>query len=155
MVEEKEEEQENLNNNKKKTERKYKINKANNKKITGFGSPLLDPAKLRQIALAGAYALHKVRGLAATDPETLKRVVLAGGKARAKDIEGLRKAEVKGGQATKGLFGVEYYHEIGKRGGTTTLERYSVEWYSTIGKKGNGNNATNNNNRKKKKEQKL
>jgi general stress protein YciG len=153
-----EEEQEENNNNNKKTERKYKINKATNKKITGLASPMMDPTKLREIALAGGLSAHKTRGLQSANAETLKRVALAGGKARARDVEGLRRAGLKGGNALKELkesVDVQYYQQIGQRGGCATLERYSIEFYSTIGKKGskkkNGNNKKKNSNKNKKK----
>jgi general stress protein YciG len=136
MAQELEEENDKNNNKKKKkkNERKYKINKANNKKIIGLASPLMDPEKLKQIALAGAYAPHKTRGLQSADPETLRRVVLAGGKARAKDKKGLSEAGKKGGKVVRELYGVAYFAELGGKGGSITSA--DKEFMRKIGKIG-------------------
>lgn len=89
-----------------------------------------------RVAKKGGFAPHKLRGLAATDPETRKRVASAGGKKRAGEPGALSEAGKKGGARVKELYGTEHYRKIGIKGGSAILETLGSEYYSTIGKKG-------------------
>jgi hypothetical protein len=80
--------------------------------------------------------LHiRVAAIGATDPETLRKVVLAGGSARALNKEGLSGAG-KRGDKVKELFGINFYQQLDRQGATAVKELYGVEFYSVIGKRG-------------------
>jgi hypothetical protein len=69
----------------------------------------------KQTVLAAALAPHQKRGLQASDMITRLKVAKAGGRTIAKDILSLGVAGIKGGNKTKELFGISYYHEVGKK----------------------------------------
>lgn len=95
-----------------------------------------------RVAKKRGFAPHKLRGLAATDPETRKRVASAGGKKRAGEPGALSEAGKKGGARVKELYGTEHYRKIGikggsaKKGGNAVVERHGKYYFSQIGHKG-------------------
>jgi hypothetical protein len=90
-------------------------------------------------------------GLGAVDAETLKRIVLMGGKARAKDIESLREAGRLGGNMVKEMYGAEYYSQIGTKGSKTLIERYTLTYFTDLAAKSKAARKSKKKNKEKRK----
>jgi len=112
------------------------VEKENKRKKSKKGLANATPETVARVSKAGGLAAHRSRGLAAvTDLNRLKQIATLGGKARAKDLDGLRLAGAKGGNVVKATYGgVTYYKGLGKKGGTITARDRS--FMAEIGRKG-------------------
>jgi general stress protein YciG len=132
---EQEQQEQQQHQKKKKRRRKYQKNPKNHKNLIGLAKA--SKRTRLKVARAGGNAYHSLpRGLGSLhDSDKVRIIATAGGKARAKDKEGLSTAGRKGGEKVKELYGgVTYFAEIGSKGGTTTST--NREFMAEIGRKG-------------------